>query len=137
MNIPFTQNKTMVFCEEWNVVSYITNNRIIINRDKWDKLWSNLITDQSEINCPLYEFTTIKMYRKCFKVFNVLLQCVVHILCNYHAQRDIELCGNHQASWEFRGYQNYLSNSLKAEILHIKMIENTIDYLMLLTLNSY
>ena len=68
------------------------------------------------------------MYRKCFKVFNALLECVVHILCNYHAQRDIELCGNHQASWEFRGYQNYLSNSLKAEILHTKMIENTIDY---------
>ena len=46
------------------------------------------------------------MCRKCFKDFNALLECVVHLVCNYQAQRDTQLCGNHQASWEFRGYHD-------------------------------
>ena len=114
------------FLKNWNVVSYITLNSFIIKRDKCDRLWSNLIRYQSKINYPPYVLKQLKCVVNVLRIFNKLLEFVVPLLCNYYAQRDTQLCGNHQASWELRGYYDYLSNSFRAEITHTKMIENTI-----------
>ena len=98
-------------------------NSFIIKRDKFDRLWSNLIRYQSKINYPPYVLKQLKCVVNVLRIFNALLECVVALLCNYYAQRDTQLCGNHQASWEFRGYYDYLSNSFRAEITHTNMIE--------------